>query len=91
VSRPPKTSKVIRRRPNRFRERELRRIMSAVHSSGVPVKEITVDPTTGKYTVVIGDIAEVQATGEEAAGTKAWGEAIAKLQKGKTAAQPKSQ
>jgi hypothetical protein len=50
------------RRANRFREREMGRILRAASNSGVRVKEITVDPTTGKYTVVIGDSTEVQTT-----------------------------
>jgi hypothetical protein len=90
MSQPPKTSKVTRRRPNRFREREVARVMRAAKTSGVPVREITVDPATGKIAVVVGDGTEVLATREEAASTKAWDEATAKL-KGKTAAQPKAQ
>jgi hypothetical protein len=58
MSRPPKTSKVTRRRPNRFREREVARVMRAARTSGVPVREITIDPATGKIGVIVGEAAD---------------------------------
>jgi hypothetical protein len=66
--------------------------MRAARASGVPIREITVDPATGKIAVVVGDIAEgtEDSAREEAVGTKAWDEATVKL-RGKTAAQPKPQ
>jgi hypothetical protein len=55
--RPPN---VVRRTPNRFREREVARVMRAAKASGVPVKEITIDPVTGKIAIVVGDPAGPQ-------------------------------
>jgi hypothetical protein len=41
------------RTQNRFREREVARVMRAAKSSAVPVKEITVDPRTGRISIVL--------------------------------------
>jgi hypothetical protein len=43
------------RTENRFREREVARVMRAVKASGMPVKEIIVDPKTGRIAVVVDD------------------------------------
>jgi hypothetical protein len=46
------------RTENRFREREVARVMRAAKASELPVKEIIVDPKTGKIAVVVGDPTE---------------------------------
>jgi hypothetical protein len=46
------------RTENRFREREVARVMRAAKASKLPVKEITIDPKTGKIAVVVGDPTE---------------------------------
>lgn len=51
---------IVPRTPNRFREREISRAMRAAHASGMPVKEITIDPLTGRIAIVVGDPAVAQ-------------------------------
>jgi hypothetical protein len=41
------------RTQNRFREREVARAMRAAKASGMPIKEITIDPKTGKIGIVL--------------------------------------
>ena len=50
----PGKKPVHRRTENRFREREVARMVRAAKASGMPVKEITVDPKTGKISIVVG-------------------------------------
>ena len=49
------TRRQVPRGAARIREREVARVMRAAKASGMPVKEITVDPTTGKIAVVVDD------------------------------------
>jgi hypothetical protein len=65
------------RTENRFREREVARVMRAAKASKLPVKEITVDPKTGKIGIVVGTAGE---EGNPPPGAAAWDEATEKLE-----------
>jgi hypothetical protein len=69
------------RTQNRFRERELKRAMRAAKASGMPIREITIDPETGRIGIVL-------VAGEESPGAAAWDEATEKLQTTKRRSRP---
>lgn len=62
-TKPKKT--VSHRSAGRFREREVARVMRAAAGTGMAVREVTVDPNTGKISVVIGDAAKTSNSWDE--------------------------